>query len=220
MSTTIKKSEKEQDSSLISPPNTSCVVEVECAICFVDTPIVQMGSCRHQCLCLPCFVTLALDKVHIKCPICRTEVRQNCAVLEMGVSITPHLRDFDARKHDPTFVKFLFDLIKIMNPVYCSSSKLVEHIRERYMFNPSTITVSEAEAFLDACCANNFNTMENFYLIKNITVQLADLPWTVDIQKASSGICYYGNFGEEPSSMLHARNIYLTNHQHLIEGRK
>jgi hypothetical protein len=57
------------------------------------------------------------------------------------------------------------------------------------------MSLTEAETILQYLKDNGKNASE----IGNMLVRMCNTPWLVDVKLASSGVCYFGNFGEVPS---------------------
>lgn len=69
------------------------------------------------------------------------------------------------------------------------------------------ISIDEAESILQ----DLINSGKIHYSVHSMMVRLCNQPWDVDKTLGSSGLCYFGNFGEKPNSVSAAIGILRIN---------
>ncbi len=78
------------------------------------------------------------------------------------------------------------------------------------MEKPSTmLSVKQTEELLEKIVSIE---VKNKYRLQNALVAMCNLPWSVDVHLGGSGVCYYGNLGEIPSTLEMAVGILRKNH--------
>jgi uncharacterized protein YeeX (DUF496 family) len=160
----------------------------ECCICMDNLSDTIFRPCDHT-VCLECAVYLSFEKIK-QCPLCRAEFK----------SIVPHFKCSkpsnisDLVKIFPKSDVLAKTIMSVAKKI-TDKTKLISLIHNIGNEISGFMSLTEAETILQYLKDNGKNTCE----IGNMIVRMCNTPWLVDVKLASSGVCYFGNFGEIPS---------------------
>jgi uncharacterized protein YeeX (DUF496 family) len=163
----------------------------ECCICIDNLSDTTFRPCDHI-VCLECAVYLSFEK-NKQCPLCRTEFK----------SIVPYFKC--SKPSNISDLVKIFPKSDILAKTIMSvakkitdKTKLISLIHNIGNEISGFMSLTEAETILQYLKDNGKNASE----IGNMIVRMCNTPWLVDVKLASSGVCYFGNFGDIPSLSL------------------
>jgi len=171
----------------------------ECCVCMDHLSDTKLEPCNHT-VCLECATYLSFEKIK-QCPLCRA--RFTHIVPEYKCSKPSNPLDFvNILPKSDILAKIILKVAnKVTNPV-----NLTAMIKKLGNEISGFMSLTEAESILQYLEDNAKNTSE----IGNMIVRMCNTPWLVDVKLASSGVCYFGNFGDKPS-LEHALSILRNN---------
>ena len=144
-------------------------------------------GCKHS-FCLAC-----IHEVYLQgrpCPLCRSAIKM---IVSNKECLKPAL---------PTDLagvvgnnKELFRAIWQIAQRHTNDETIARLIKDLAKQNPGYITLDQSENLLRYLHDNN----KLHYSVRNMAVRLCNKPWQVDKRLATHGLCYFGNFGGEPT---------------------
>ena len=198
---------------------------ITCCVCL-ETPIpekmIKLVPCKHACLCIPCFLQASLQNpTSFQCPVCWQPVKHiifNGPVNtdRKDLIVAPLIDDENSTKLFNSALSYLGMLKKVdQEEIACiflldiCRSFLSEAEFNHAPLHLPLITVVQCEILLAAW---NAIKSEGAFMTEKILVAMCRYPWLVDRNLAQkAGICYHGNFGENPDSLKHTLEILLRN---------
>src|SRR5438105_4107462 len=76
---------------------------------------------------------------------------------------------------------------------------------------PLLTVVQTEELLTDA--ARILKDYDNWYVVEKVLVACCRHAWNIDVQLAMAGVCYHGNAGEPPESILAGLRLLSHNYQ-------
>lgn len=162
---------------------------MECSICL-DREVDMEFQCKHA-YCLHCAVKVDT------CPLCRTRVSRIYLLDESKLNSVTCI-EFP---ENPFLLKAL---TKVLKQNSNNVSKLITQISYEVK---GFLSITQTESLLDIAKTRGILDSE---IEKNL-VKLCNVPWNVDVNLGSVGVCYHGNMGYTPDNYQHARQIILEN---------
>lgn len=200
---------------------------VECCVCLEMRLCLHFTPCRHECVCAACYVEMRvpafadLEKLApFVCPMCRTPVT---SVAEWTVALgdaceQEHVvmpADLIIKTDVEEQLKF-FTFMK----TYLREKRKIPHMLLRqiicqfyaYQFRtlrrPLCITVEQCELLLQLAPKNVARYNQCGHIMRRMLVALCTQPWLVKRELGEQGICYHGNFGDQPTIMEAIQLLY------------
>lgn len=197
----------------------------QCKFCQgekIPNQLLTFRSCKHTCICQDCYFKTRMEKFYqpdstdsvennrrnmIRCLICREET-----IYVVGASTAKMVsRMVDTEKQEPVYLtlqRYLRSL-RLGNIVV---DGIVNTIHETYMeyfqANGSGVflSVNQCESLLKIASEKNIFEIDGnsryvipkAHMIRNMLVALCIHPWNVDQRLGVEGVCYHGNFGDDP----------------------
>lgn len=180
----------------------------ECVICFEKNINVKLNPCNHK-YCLKC--ALIIYFLHKKCSFCTRKIK-SVITIDKENDLSKETAIMWSEPANPFFFKFLMNFIKNLS-VKDNLLEAIETITEIYLdFHPKVknyiLSLVQCEELL-VLAKQNLSYNQYYAKLEQFLVCLCQTPWLVDVKLASSGVCYFGDFGDTPSIL---RTIGLLNY--------
>ena len=180
--------------------------EDHCVICFEeDISLIKFYKCQHQCICLECYLKVE-NKKNFTCPLCRTIVARTDG----------YNRSLTLRKLYPMSDEYYGFLKMYLGAVKTNRLKnTCKILYDSYKNLEIKYKLKKCKLNIDQC-ENLLRLVGDYEVLRQIIVCMCIEPWKIDVKLGNSGVCHYGNLGEEPKDLIKMIHILESNYKTLI----
>lgn len=192
-------------------------------------------------ICLTCFLTKLFinektDMAPTSCPFCDTKYTMCKAPCSFSTTHLTQLQSFILTNYSINLYDFIVNYLKCLKPASFTIKNVNREIRKHYsnlfdsMISDSKFEKSQSNILKCVGLKLSIDQVETIlqmgekislfdgdgYVFRNMFVQMCIFPWKVDVKLGTHGVCYFGNLGEDPTSLFNMLHLLKKNSMYLL----